>query len=78
MSTNRNTWSFDGKIFGCGFMSLNDDKLKQFDISRKLINTLAIMIAAKRLDKIKWLFAELTNQQKRGLLGVIILCIVVA
>lgn len=72
MSTSRNTWSFDGKLFGCGFMSLNDDKLKKFDISRKLINTLAVMIAAKRLDKIKWLFSELTNQQKIGLLSITI------
>jgi hypothetical protein len=30
------------------------------------------MIAANKLDKVKWLFAELTNQQKRALLSVTI------
>lgn len=72
MSTSRNSWSFDGKIFGCGFMSLNDEKLKLYDISRKLVMTLAVMIAANKLDKIKCLFIELTDQQKKGLLSVTI------
>ena len=72
MSGSRNRWSFDDKIFGVGFMSLNDDKLKQFDVSKSSLLYLALILRKGMLDKIKSLFSELNDNQKEGLLTLLI------
>ena len=68
----KNKWSFDGSYFVEGMMLLNDSDLEKYDISCATINYLAVTLRSRMYNKIQSLFAELNNQQKKGLLRAII------
>lgn len=71
-NVSQNKWSFDGNYFIEGMMLMNDGELEKYDISCATINYLAVTLRSRMFERIRSLFSELSNQQKKGLLRAII------